>query len=139
MSQEAIPRLIDIPKFMDLRGNLSVVDSSSCLPFALKRVFYIYDIPAMCERGAHAHYQLHQFLWCVTGAVKVHTESREGCKKEFILTLPWQGLYLPPMTWASETSLTGACTYFVAASDEYNESDYIRDLELFRQLCTREQ
>lgn len=130
------PRLINIPKHVDARGNLSVVDPTTCLPFPLKRVFYIYDIPAMCERGAHAHYELHQFLWCVTGAVQVKTESSSGELAQFVVSLPWQGLYLPPLTWSSETALTGACTYFVAASEEYNEKDYIRDIDLFRALSS---
>jgi len=132
---EIHPRVVEIPKHIDARGNLSVVDQATCLPFPLQRIFYVYDIPADTERGAHAHYTLHQFLWCVTGSVEVRTIARDGSDNMFTLSLPWIGLYLPPMVWASEKSLTAACTYFVAASNGYDEMDYIRDFDQFRQLC----
>lgn len=132
---ETHPRVVKIPKHVDARGNLSVVDQVTCLPFSLQRIFYVYDIPAATERGAHAHYTLHQFLWCVTGSVEVRTIARDGSENSFVLSLPWTGLYLPPMVWASEKSLTAACTYFVAASSGYDEKDYIRDFDQFQQLC----
>jgi len=128
------PCLIDIPKHIDARGNLSVIDSTTCLPFPIKRVFYVYDIPTAAQRGGHAHYKLHQFLWCVSGAVEVSTISANGEANAFTLSLPWQGLYIPPLVWAHETALTAGCTYFVAASDYYDETDYIRDLTTFTQL-----
>jgi len=128
------PSIIVIPKHSDLRGNLSVVDSSTCLPFELKRVFYVYDIPADTQRGAHAHLTLHQFLWCISGSISVDTEDRHGTHHSFTLSLPWQGLYLPPLTWASERAITSGSVYAVAASSLYDESDYIRDYSSFRTL-----
>ena len=65
MIQNIVPCLIDIPRHKDARGNLSVIDDQSCLPFELKRIFYIYDIPAGTVRGGHAHYKLSQFIWSV--------------------------------------------------------------------------
>lgn len=134
---ETHPRIVEIPKHYDARGSLSVVDQETCLPFPLRRIFYVYDIPSATERGAHAHFTLHQFLWCVSGSVEVRTIARDGSEESFSLSLPWIGLYLPPMVWASEKSLTAACTYFVAASSCYDEKDYIRDFHQFQQLCGR--
>ncbi len=129
------PCLIEIPKYKDYRGNLSVVDFRSCLPFEIKRVFYVYDIPAGSKRGAHAHYNLEQFIWCVSGSISVSTISYDGIHNNFDLSLPWQGLYLPPLTWANESSLTAGCVYLVAASDYYDPKDYIRDFNQFKKIA----
>lgn len=129
-----MPKIIEIPKHADSRGNLSVVDASTCLPFPIKRVFYVYDIPAGCERGGHSHHSLHQFLWCVSGTVEVCTITIKGYKQHFQLSLPWQGLYIPPLVWAQETAKSAGCTYFVAASAEYDENDYIRSYEEFQSV-----
>lgn len=134
-----LPKIIEIPKHVDSRGNLSVVDASTCLPFPIQRVFYIYDIPTGCERGGHSHHSLHQFLWCVSGTIEVCTISIKGDEQRFQLSLPWQGLHIPPLTWAYETAKSAGCTYFVAASAEYDESDYIRSLEEFQKLGSSSQ
>ena len=126
-----LPRIIEIPRHKDLRGNLSVIDSHACLPFELKRVFYIYDIPAGVERGGHAHYNLSQFIWSLSGTISVSTVDCRGCSQSWILQLPWQGLLIPPLTWAHETSVSAGCVYAVAASDYYDSSDYIRDKKYF--------
>ena len=131
MSNFELPRLIDIPRHKDTRGNLSVIDDRSCLPFQLKRIFYIYDIPAGTERGGHAHYKLSQFIWSVSGSVSVSTIDINGIEKSWLLHLPWQGLLIPPMTWAYETSISAGCVYVVGASDYYEADDYIRDKEFF--------
>ncbi len=128
------PILIDIPKHCDARGNLSVVDSKSCLPFEIKRIFYVYDVPCDVERGGHAHFTLHQFIWPVSGVIKVSTIDHNSILSEWTLQLPWQGLYIPPLTWAYETSLSAGCVYLVAASDYYVEKDYIRDFNQFTEL-----
>ena len=131
MSKFEVPQLIDIPRHKDVRGNLSVIDDQSCLPFKLKRIFYIYDIPAGTERGGHAHYRLSQFIWSVSGSVSVSTIDIHGVKQTWLLQLPWQGLLIPPLTWAYETSVSAGCVYIVGASDYYDAHDYIRDKELF--------
>lgn len=135
-TESQAPRIIEIPKHVDSRGNLSVVDASTCLPFPLKRVFYVYDIPAGCERGGHSHFSLHQFLWCVSGAIEIATITITGEEQCFQLSLPWQGLYIPPLVWAHETAKSAGCTYFVAASAEYDENDYIRSFDHFKSLGT---
>ena len=134
MNETLVPCLIDIPRIKDTRGNLSVVDDQTCLPFQLKRIFYIYDIPAGTERGGHAHYKLSQFIWSVSGSVSVSTIDVKGAEQTWVLQLPWQGLLIPPMTWAYETSISAGCVYIVGASDYYQANDYIRDKELFLEL-----
>ena len=131
-----LPELIDISINKDRRGNLSVVDKYSCLPFDLKRLFYVYDIPAGTERGGHAHFKLIQFIWPVSGSLKVNTIDSQGKSRDWELTLPWQGLLLPPMTWASETALSAGTVYLVAASDYYDADDYIRDFRRFSDLTS---
>ena len=131
MSKISVPQIIDIPRHKDARGNLSVIDYQSCLPFELKRIFYIYDIPAGTERGGHAHYKLSQFIWSVSGSVSVCTIDLNGVEQTWLLQLPWQGLLIPPLTWAHETSVSAGCVYIVGASDYYDADDYIRDKNLF--------
>jgi dTDP-4-dehydrorhamnose 3,5-epimerase-like enzyme len=134
MNEILVPSLIDIPRIKDARGNLSVIDDQTCLPFQLKRIFYIYDIPAGTVRGGHAHYKLNQFIWSVSGSVSVSTIDVKGVQQNWLLQLPWQGLWIPPMTWAYETSVSAGCVYIVGASDYYQADDYIRDKELFLEL-----
>lgn len=134
MNEILVPSLIDIPRIKDARGNLSVIDDQTCLPFQLKRIFYIYDIPAGTVRGGHAHYKLNQFIWSVSGSVSVSTIDVKGIQQNWLLQLPWQGLWIPPMTWAYETSVSAGCVYIVGASDYYQADDYIRDKQLFLEL-----
>ena len=132
------PRLIDIPRHIDVRGNLSVIDGKTCLPFELKRIFYIYDIPSGVERGGHAHRTLYQFICALSGSIKVSTIDYYGRTAEWVLQLPWEGLLIPPLTWANETAISGGCVYLVGASDYYDESDYIRNKDEFTYLSTKE-
>ena len=128
---EDFPRIIDIPRHIDRRGNLSVVDCQTCLPFDLKRVFYVYDIPAGVKRGGHAHKTLNQFIWTLSGVIEVVTIDRKGIEKKWNLQYPWEGLLIPPFTWAFERSLSAGCVYMVGASDYYEAEDYIRDRDEF--------
>ena len=133
----SLPRIIEIPRHKDSRGNLSVIDHQTCLPFELKRIFYIYDIPAGIERGGHAHFKLSQFICAVSGTVRVSTVDIHGHTVDWLLQLPWEGLFVPPMTWAHETSISAGCVYIVGASDYYDADDYIRDIEEFNVLTGR--
>ena len=127
LMSEQFPKIIEIPKHSDIRGNLSVVDFKTCLPFDLKRVFYVYDIPSGTKRGGHAHHNLNQFIWTLSGVIEVATIDRKGFEKKWILQYPWEGLLIPPLTWAFERSLSAGCVYMVGASDYYDATDYIRD------------
>ncbi len=121
---------INLPKIVDLRGNLTFIESNRHIPFDIKRVFYLYDIPTGEDRGAHAHKELHQFLICLSGSFDV---SLDNGKQNGIVHLnrPWMGLHIPPMIWASEINFDSGSVCLVLASDYYDENDYIRNYSQF--------
>ena len=123
-------RIIELPKISDPRGNLTFVENSRHIPFEIKRVFYIYDIPSGQQRGAHAHRQLEQFLIPLSGGLDVHLDNSRECQTVH-LNRPWRGLYIPPMIWASEANFDPGTVYLVLTSDVYDESDYFRDYSSF--------
>ena len=122
--------VIQLPKINDQRGNLTFVEENKHVPFEIKRVFYIYDIPTAQNRGAHAHRKLHQFLICLSGSLDVNLDDGYN-KKTIHLNRPWEGLYIPPMVWGSETNFDAGTIYLILASDFYDESDYYRDYNEF--------
>jgi len=120
----------DLLKITDHRGNLTVVEGGRDVPFEIRRVFYVYDAPCATDRGAHAHWTLQQFIICLSGGLDVRLD--DGFVRRTVhLNRPWQGLYIPPMTWASEGNFDTGTVYLVLASEHYNEADYIRDYETF--------
>ena len=122
--------VLTLPKINDPRGNLTFIESNNHVPFDIKRVFYLYDVPTAEGRGAHAHKSLHQFLICLSGSFDV--EIDDGKNKEKIhLNRPWKGLHIPPMIWAAEVNFDPGSVCLVLASDAYNEDDYIREYEQF--------
>ncbi len=123
-------RLIELPKISDPRGNLTFVEGMQHIPFEIKRVFYLYDVPTGADRGAHSHKQLHQFLICLSGSFDVLLD--DGNQKKIVhLNRPWRGLYIPPMIWAAEINFDPSSVCLVFASDKYDEADYIRDYQQF--------
>lgn len=122
--------LIDLPKITDPRGNLTFLESGKHIPFDIKRVFYLYDVPTGEDRGAHAHKELHQFLICLSGSFDVALDDGYA-KKTIHLNRPWKGLHVPPMVWASEINFDPGSVCLVLTSDFYNEADYIRDYDLY--------
>jgi dTDP-4-dehydrorhamnose 3,5-epimerase-like enzyme len=123
-------KLIDLPKMTDPRGNLTFIEEEKTIPFPIKRVFYIYDVPTGESRGAHAHHKLEQFLICISGSFDVDVDDGYN-KKKFHLNRPWQGLYVPPLTWAAETNFDPGSVCVVLVSDYYDEKDYIRNYDEF--------
>ena len=118
--------LTPLPKRTDPRGNLTFIEGDVHIPFSIKRVFYLYDVPTGESRGAHAHRKLHQFLVCLSGSFDVSLD--DGVNRTLIhLNRPWQGLYIPPMVWASEINFDAGSVCLVLASARYDEADYIRD------------
>ena len=121
---------IDLPRKMDVRGSLTFVEGAEHIPFDIKRVFYLYDVPTGEGRGAHAHRELHQFLICLSGSFDVSVD--DGIDKACIhLNRPWQGVLIPPMIWASEVNFDPGSVCLVLASMRYDEADYIRDYNTF--------
>ncbi len=123
-------RVFDLPRITDPRGNLTFVEGDHHVPFPIKRVFYLYDVPTAASRGAHAHREQHQFLICLSGSFDV--EIDDGNDRSVIhLNRPWKGLHVPPTIWAAEVNFDPGTLCLVLASDTFSEQDYIRDYDAF--------
>jgi len=125
--------IIELPQIHDPRGNLTFIENSKHIPFDIKRVFYIYDIPTGAKRGAHAHKTLHEFIICLSGSFDVDLD--DGIQKKIIhLNRPWLGIHIPPMIWAAEINFDPNSVCLCLTSDFYDADDYIRDYDLFLNL-----
>jgi hypothetical protein len=126
-------KIIELPKITDPRGNLTFLEGGKHIPFEIRRVFYLYDVPTGEDRGAHAHKELHQFLVCLSGSFDVCLDDGYA-KKVVHLNRPWKGLLVKPMIWASEVNFDPGSVCLVFASDFYNEFDYVRDYSMYLKL-----
>lgn len=126
-------KLHELPKINDPRGNLTFIENDVQIPFAIRRVFYLYDVPTEESRGAHAHHTLHQFLICLSGSFDVEVDDGRS-RSRIHLNRPWRGLHVPPLIWAAEVNFDPGTVALVLASDSYNEADYIRDYEVYLSL-----
>lgn len=122
--------IIELPKISDRRGNITPVYSNENIPFDIKRVFYLYDIPGGEARGAHAHKQCHQFLIAASGAFEVVLDDGVN-KRTVTLNRPYYGLHIPPGIWAAEQGFSSGAICLVLTSDLYDAEDYIRDYNEF--------
>lgn len=107
------------------RGNLSVAENSTTVPFDIRRVYYIYDVPGGVSRGSHAHKQLSQLIVAVSGSFTVILDDG-NVRRSFFLNRPWLGLYVAPGIWRSVEDFSSGAVCMVLASHPYNEDDYIR-------------
>ncbi len=114
----------------DRRGKLTVVENGVTLPFDVKRVYYLYDIPGGEGRGAHAHRELEQLIVAASGSFTV-TLDDGTCKRSFMLNRPYQGLYVKPGLWRDLEDFSSGAVVMVLASEVYKEDDYIRDYKDF--------
>jgi len=112
------------------KGNLTVVENGKTLPFDVKRVYYLYDVPGGESRGSHAHRDLEQFIVAASGSFKV-TLDDGNCKRTFVLNRPYQGLYVKPGMWRDLDDFSSGAVCMVLASEVYQAEDYIRDYEEF--------
>lgn len=123
--------LLQFPKIANRAGNITPITNSVEIPFDVKRIFYIYDIPGGESRGAHAHRECHQLLIAASGSFEVLLD--DGRIQRIVqLNRPYQGLHIPPMIWASEINFSSGAICLVLASHLYDASDYIRDYSVFK-------
>jgi glyoxylate utilization-related uncharacterized protein len=123
-------RTIDLPRITDPRGNLTFIEGSRQVPFDIKRVYYLYDVPGGAERGGHAHKNLQQLLIAISGSFDVSVD--DGLEqKRFHLNRSYFGLYLPPMTWRELNNFSSGSVCLVLASAPYDEADYYRDYQSY--------
>ena len=119
-------RLIELPKIHDPRGNLTFVEGNNQIPFDIKRVYYLYDVPGGSDRGGHAHKTLSQFIVAMSGSFDVVLDDGEA-KQRFHLNRSYFGLYVCPMMWRYLDNFSSGAVCMVLASTRYDESDYYRD------------
>lgn len=120
----------------DRKGNLTVVENGITLPFDVKRVYYLYDVPGGESRGAHAHKELSQLIIAASGSFTVTLDDGE-CKRSFLLNRPYQGLYVKPGLWRDLVDFSSGAVVMVLASEVYDKQDYIRDYEEFLRFKNR--
>ena len=124
--------LTDIPTISDTRGNLAVIEKE-CLPYPIKRVYYLFDVPSDSYRGGHAHKEQLEFLIALSGSFNV-TLDNGFQKKSFLLNKPNKGLLLPTGIWRELEDFSSGAVCLVLSSGEFDEGDYIRNYQDFRNL-----
>lgn len=123
-------RLIDLRKIHDVRGNLTPIESGGDIPFDIKRIYYLYDVPSGESRGAHAHKELQQLIIAANGSFTITLDDGKN-KKTFTLNRPYQGLLIVPGIWRDLDDFSSGAVLLCLASEHYLASDYIRDYEYF--------
>jgi dTDP-4-dehydrorhamnose 3,5-epimerase-like enzyme len=123
-------RLIDLPRITDPRGNLTFVENGRHIPFEIRRIFYLYDVPGGTERGGHAHRRLQQLLIAVSGSFDVVVDDGRE-RRHYHLNRSYFGLYIPPMTWGALENFSSGSVCLVLASEPYDEADYYRCYQNF--------
>lgn len=122
--------VIELPRIGDRNGSITAINNLVEIPFEANRVFYLYDIPGGESRGAHAHKECHQFLIAATGSFDV--ELFDGkIRRTISLNRPNIGLHIPPGIWASEVNFSSSSICLVLASESFDETDYIRNLNAY--------
>jgi hypothetical protein len=129
-------RIIELPKISDVRGNLSFIEAGQHIPFDIKRVYYLYDVPGGSDRGSHAHKNLHQFVVAMSGSFDVVLDDGHD-KKRFHLNRSYYGLYVCPMMWRYLDNFSSGAVCMVLASAHYDEADYIRNHGEFLELVRK--
>lgn len=124
---------VDLPNLGDSRGALVVAESNKSIPFDIKRLYYIFDTKSDVPRGFHAHKQLHQVAFCLKGKCKMMMDNGKQ-KQEVWLDTPNKGLIIPPMIWHEMHDFSEDCILLVLASEHYDEDDYIRDYDKFKNI-----
>ena len=129
--------LVKLPKLAVERGSITPVNNNVEVPFAIKRIYYLYDVPSGSDRGAHAHKELQQLIVAASGSFTI-TVDDGLLKRSFTLSQPNVGLYLPPGLWRELTDFSGGSICLVLASAIYSQEDYLRDYFKFKEWKSQE-
>lgn len=127
-----VPQIIQLPKILDKRGNLSFFENDNHIPFAIKRTYWIYDVPGGEVRGSHAYRESEEFIVALSGSFDVVLDDGNE-KKVYSLNRSYYGLYIPRMYWREINNFSTNSLALVVSNTEYNEDDYIRD---YGEFCT---
>lgn len=131
MGNEA--KIIDLPKFLDARGNLSFVEQLKHIPFKIERTYWIYDVPGGEARGGHAYKENQEFIVALSGSFDVILDDGKG-KKTYSLNRSYYGLYVPKGVWREMNNFSTNSLALVLSSTKYNSEDYIYDYETFKSM-----
>lgn len=126
-------KLIELPRFLDARGNLSFAEQNNHIPFEIKRTYWIYDVPGGEARGGHAYRNNQEFIVALSGAFDVIVDDGKQ-KKTFLLNRSYYGLYVPAGIWREMTNFSTNSFALEFGSTYYDKTDYIRDYEQFLNL-----
>lgn len=125
--------VVELPKIHNRAGNITVLENNTHVPFEVKRVYYLYDVPGGAGRGGHAHKNLHQFIIAVSGAFDVLID--DGINRKIVhLDRPYVGLHITPGIWRELLNFSSGSVCLVLASEFYYEQDYMRDYETFKKI-----
>lgn len=122
--------ILDLRKIQDKRGNLTPIEGGDDIPFDIKRIYYLYDIPDGESRGAHAHKELQQLIIAVNGFFTITLDDGQN-KKSYTLNQPYKGLLIKPGIWRDIKDFSSNAVLLCLASDHYEATDYIRNYEEF--------
>ena len=125
------PNIIQLPKFLDARGNLSFIEQENHVPFKIQRTYWIYDVPGGEKRGGHAYMENEELIVALSGSFDVILDNGKE-KKTFSLNRSYYGLYVPKGTWREMQNFSTNSLALILSSTKYDESDYIRDYDEFK-------
>ena len=130
-------RIIELPKFLDARGNLSFAEQNNHIPFEIKRTYWIYDVPGGESRGGHAYRKNEEFIVALSGSFEVILDDGAS-KKTFSLNRSYYGLYVPKGVWREMVNFSTNSLALVLASTKYDEQDYIWEYNEFKSLVNNQ-
>ena len=126
-------RIVDLPKFLDTRGNLSFAEQNNHVPFDIQRTYWVYDVPGGESRGGHAYLNTEEFIVALSGSFDVIVDNGQVLQK-FTLNRSYYGLYIPKGLWRRLENFSTNSLALEFASTKYNEADYIRDYEEYLKM-----
>jgi len=129
-------RIIKFPVISDPRGNLTFIEGQNHIPFDIKRVYYLYDVPGGAERAGHAHKTLHQIILAMSGSFDIEIDDGRS-KQKYHLNRSYFGLYVCPMIWRIIDNFSSGSVCMVLASDYYTEDDYFRKYQQFMEAVDK--
>ena len=127
------PQIIELPKFLDARGNLSFAEQNNHIPFEIKRTYWIYDVPGGESRGGHAYRKNNEFIIALSGAFDVIVDDGQQ-KVKYTLNRSYYGLFVPSGLWRTMENFSTNSLALEFGSETYSKEDYIREYELFKTL-----